>query len=244
MELIATHENKEIYRDGDARIKLFHAEIPLHTVLREALGQAQAQETDLPVPALREVTKQDDRWAIISDFIEGEDLAALLHKNSEKETEYLTLFVELQTRVHSWQAPMLTKQREVLQRAISASGLDATTRYELHTRLDAMPRHSKLCHGDFVPSNIILKGGTPYIIDWARVTQGNAAGDAANTYLILAQHSEALADSYRKIYCEASDTARQYFDKWLPIAAGAALADCLPEDRAFYEKYCVSVHGY
>ena len=33
--------------------------------------------------------------------------------------------------------------------------LDATTRYELLTRLESMPKHTKLCHGNFTPENVI-----------------------------------------------------------------------------------------
>ena len=34
--------------------------------------------------------------------------------------------------------------------------LNETIKYELNTRLSSMPTHSKLCHGDFNPSNIIV----------------------------------------------------------------------------------------
>ncbi len=62
----------------------------------------------------------------------------------------------------------------------------ATTRYDLHTRLEAMPKSTEVCHGDFDPSNIIIKSdGTPYILDWGHVTQGNAAADVARTYLLF-----------------------------------------------------------
>lgn len=33
---------------------------------------------------------------------------------------------------------------------INQTELDATTRYELHTRLEGMPKHNKLCHGDLI----------------------------------------------------------------------------------------------
>ena len=43
----------------------------------------------------------------------------------------------------------------------------------LHTRLESMPKHNKVCHGDFNPSNVIITDdGTPYIIDWSHATQG------------------------------------------------------------------------
>ena len=57
---------------------------------------------------------------------------------------------------------------------------------ELLTRLGSMPRHTKLCHGDFNPSNVIVeKNGKMTVIDWAHASQGNASADAAMTYCCL-----------------------------------------------------------
>jgi len=107
-----------------------------------------------------------------------------------------------------------------------------------------MQQHEKVCHGDFLPSNIILRGGDAFVIDWAHATQGNAAGDAACTYLLLRKHGrDALAEPYLRLYCLRSDTALQYVQKWIPIIAGAHLAKCRAEDRPFYAAFCKGVAG-
>ena len=248
MELIAQRYNKQIFRRGPDAVKLWNEEVPAADVLSEALNQARAQEAGLPVPRLHEVTKLEGRWAILSDFIEGETLLQRIEAAPERLEEHLELFVQLQARVHAARAPKLPPQKDKLHRRISASGLDATTRYELHVRLEAMPQHEKVCHGDFMPSNVILQGegNAPkaYIIDWAHVTQGNAAADAANTYVALLKCGrEALAEAYLKLYCLRSDTALQYVRKWVPIIAGAHLARCKPEERAFYTGFCEGVAG-
>ena len=50
----------------------------------------------------------------------------------------------------------------------SLKEIDATARYELASRLQGMPRHTKLCHGDFNPSNVIVApDGKLWVIDWA-----------------------------------------------------------------------------
>ena len=103
--------------------------------------------------------------------------------------------------------------------------LDATTRYELLTRLESMPKHDKVCHGDFNPSNVIYgKNGKMTIVDWAHATQGNASADAAMTYLLFALKDQEKADLYMKLFCKKSDTARQYVQQWLPIVAAAELS--------------------
>ena len=83
-------------------------------------------------------------------------------------------------------APLLNRLKDKMNRKIRESGLDATTRYELHMRLNGMREHEKICHGDFNPSNVIVTpNGDWYVIDWSHVTQGNASADAARTYLLF-----------------------------------------------------------
>ena len=86
-----------------------------------------------------------------------------------------------------------------------------------------MKRHDKLCHGDFNPSNIIVTANDDvYIIDWAHATQGNASADVARTYLLFYLNGkEEFADKYLNLFCERTDTAKQYVQKWLPIVAAS-----------------------
>ncbi|MDR3314750.1 MAG: aminoglycoside phosphotransferase family protein [Oscillospiraceae bacterium] len=244
LELILRRPNKALYRRGDETVKLFVEGWPAANVLNEALLQARVEEAGIPVPKLHEVCKFEGKWAIVLEYIEGETLAARMAAEPERLEAWLTRFVALQTGVHEKRSPRLPAQRDKLQRKISASGLDATMRYELHVRLGAMQAHEKVCHGDFVPSNILLRKGSgePCIIDWSHATCGNAAADAAASYIAMQKLGEQeAAQAYLRIYCEKSDTARQYIEKWLPIVAGAALATAKPEDRAFYTAFCADV---
>jgi len=249
MELIVQRPGKQIFRredpEGPQRVKLFAESVPASDVLSEALNHARAQEAGLPVPPLREVTKLGNKWAVVADFIDGPTLLERM-ETQPNDPRWMELFVRLQMQVHAASAPQLQRQKDKLNRRISAGaacGLDATTRYELHVRLEAMPDHRKVCHGDFVPSNILLRGEEALIIDWSHTTQGNASADAANTYLtLLKQSRDALAADYIKAYCERSDTALQYIQRWIPIVAGAQLIKCkTEEERAFYKGWCEGV---
>ena len=221
-QFVKEHLGKELFKTEEGFVKVFGNEYTKSGILNEALNQARVEETDLNIPKIKSIEVVDGKWSITMDYIEGETLSELMRKHPEKEDEYLELFVDLQRTVLSKRVPMLNKLKDKMQGRISEAKLDATTRYDLHTRLDSLPKHYNLCHGDFHPSNIIItKDGTPYIIDWAHATQGNASADVARTYLMFyLEGKEQLAEKYLKLYCVKSDTAKQYVQKWIPIVAG------------------------
>ena len=98
-----------------------------------------------------------------------------------------------------------------------------------------MPKHKKVCHGDFNPSNIIItEDGTPYILDWSHATQGNASADAARTYLLFWLNGDIEgAKKYLDLFCEKSNTAKQYVQKWMPIVAASQSVKGNEHEREF-----------
>ena len=233
--VIAVRSNKTIYRDGNRCIKVFDENYSKADVLNEALNQARIEETGLNIPKILEVTMVDGKWAIVAEYIEGKTLAQLMDENKEEFDAYIALLVDLQLEVHSKKAPLLNKLKDKMNRKISETTLDATTRYELHTRLEGMPKHTKVCHGDFNPSNIVIsEDGTAYIIDWAHATQGNASADVARTYLLFCLDGDMDgAKKYLDLFCKKSNTARQYVQKWMPIVAASQSVKGNEKEREF-----------
>lgn len=238
-EIIATRKNKTLYKDGGKTIKVFDAEYSKADILNEALNQARIEETGLNIPKLIGVNMIDRKWAIINEYIEGQTLSSLMEEHPEKKNEYIELLVDIQMSIHEKRSPLLTKLKDKMNRKISQTALDATTRYELHTRLEGMPKHNKVCHGDFNPSNVIIdNNGTPYVIDWSHATQGNASADVARTYLMFWLNGDAeTADTYLDIFCKKSDTAKQYVQKWLPIVAASQSVKGNEEERELLLKW-------
>ena len=239
MIVIAQRKHKTIYRDEDKTVKVFDEEYSKADVLNEALNQARIEETGLNIPKILGVNMIDGKWAIVNEYIEGKTLAQLMEENPDKKDEYIELLVDLQMEVHSKKSQLLTKLKDKMNRKISLSTLDATTRYELHTRLEGMPKHNKVCHGDFNPSNVIIsEDGTPYILDWSHATQGNASADVARTYLLFCLNGdEAGAEKYLNVFCKKSDTAKQYIQKWMPIVAASQSVKENEEEREFLLKW-------
>lgn len=242
-KILAQRKGKSVYKVDNTVVKLFEDDFLKSDILNEALNHTRVEETGLSIPQLKAVSIIDGKWSITIDFVEGKTLEQLMAENPDKVDEYLTLFVDLQMEVHSKKAPLLNKLKDKMNRKISdLQEVDATTRYELHTRLKAMPKHTKVCHGDFNPSNIIIdSNGKAHILDWSHATQGNASADVARTYLQFCMKQPEIADTYLKLFCLKSNTAKQYVQHWIPIVAASHIATCPPKEKDFLMKWVKSV---
>lgn len=235
IKILAERKTKSVFKDGNKTIKLFTEDYSKANVLNEALNQARVEETGLCIPKLLEVTKIQDRWALVSEYIEGKSLQELMEENPEKMNEYVDLLVEVQLKILSKTAPMLNKLKDKMERKIEETDLSSAIKFDLNTRLAGMPKHNKICHGDFNPSNIIIKeDGTIYVIDWAHATQGNSSADAARTYLLFNLNRENnLAEEYLQKFSEKSGIDKKYIQKWIPIVAAAHLSKASKMEKEF-----------
>lgn len=236
--LIATGIQADVYSQDNMAVKVFHEDWPKTNVLYEALICARVEDIGINVPIVHEVAKIDGKWAIYMDRIEGKTLYDLLKEEPENATEYINKMVDLQLEVHSKRIPLLNKLKDKMSSQIkSLDTLDDAKKYDLLTRLDSMPKHVKLCHGDFNPKNIMIKDGKTYVLDWIDATQGNASADVGITYLILSLEMPNAAELYLNLFCEKSKTAKKYVQRWLPIVAAARLTQEIPEERELLMKW-------
>jgi tRNA A-37 threonylcarbamoyl transferase component Bud32 len=226
-ELLLERHNKKIYRKDGAITKVFdHKAYPASNVFREAMIQAYAKELGFLVPEVYDVFPVGDDWAIQSQEIKGKTLAEMIAKDPTNKKKYIQKLVEIQTNLlaHTTDSLMLPKLKDKLNKYITDSGLDATTRYDLHVRLEKMPNHSKLCHGDLTPHNIIFEGDKAYILDWAHATRGNSSADAAMTYLLFTLDGDQKgADQYLKAFCKKTDIAPEYVQEWISVVSATKL---------------------
>ncbi len=239
-EVIFTRPHKTIYAAGDKVIKVFDERYTKADVLNEARNEALVEEnTDLNIPALLEVSHMEEGWCLVREKVEGKTLEQLMQEEPEKLETYMEMFVDLQLDVHKQKVATIKRLRHKLMDQInSLKDLDATARYELATRLESMPKHTKLCHGDFNPSNVIVdQQNRLWIIDWAHAAQGNASADAAMTFLLFSLEDEKKAEIYMKLFCKKSDTARHYVNRWLPIVAAAQMTKKKVKEKDFLMRW-------
>ena len=239
-EPIAERKTKTVYRDGNKTIKLFIENYSKAAILNEALIQARVEEkTDLNMSRLLEVTKIENRWALVTEFIEGTPLDVLMREHPERQDEYLNLFVNIQLEIMSKKVPTLNRLKDKYRRKLAEADIDDTTRYELLQRLEGTKNHDKLCHGDFNPSNVIINENGEYsIIDWAHATQGNASADVAKTFLLFSLNGQTeLAEKYLDLFTEKSGIERKEIQRWIPIVAAVQLKKGGAENKEFLEKW-------
>lgn len=238
---IAERKTKDVYKENGKTIKLFIENYSKADILNEALNQARVEEgTDLYMPKLLEVTKINNRWALVSEHIEGTPLDVLMEQHPEKFEEYLNKFVEIQLTILSKQVPLLNRIKEKYRRKINETkNINDNIKYELLQRLEGMKNHTKLCHGDYNPSNIIInEKGEYFVIDWSHATQGNASADVAKTFLLFSiQGKTEVAEKYLNLFVEKSGIEKTYIQRWIPIVAAAQMSKGRIEEQEFLHKW-------
>ena len=218
--------DKVILRDKDSVLKIFGPSYKVSLILNEAMNEARAAETGLPVAKVLEVMKLRDHWCIRREWVEGETLADVMDKDKKNLQKYLRQFVAIQCEIFGKTSDRMGNLADKLDKQISASPLPKETRYDLHMKLQSFPRGKALCHGDFNPTNVIITpNGEWRVIDWSHVRLGDPLADVARTYLLfwLSGHV-AAAEKYMALACEALRAKVADVQKWLPIVAAAESA--------------------
>lgn len=243
-KVLLKRPNKEIYVEGDKLVKEFDGTFKKSDILNEAINQTRVAEAGLNVPQVLDVRiDKEGSYAIVMQYIKGKSLETLMRENPDKTDEYIKKFVGIQRDMHKYNVPLLNRTKEKFTRKLYEANIDGNIKYELLMRLEGMPTHFKLCHGDFDPSNIILgEDGKDYIIDWSHATTGNGSADAARTYLMFKlRGNDELADKYMDCYCKLNNTTRHYVSKWLPIVAASQSVKGKPEERDFLLEWATVV---
>ena len=243
--VIAVRTKKTIYRDGDKCIKVFNVPYSKAAIFNEASNHVRIEETGLNIPKVLEVTMLDDKWAIVTEFIRGKTLEQLMEEHPENKTAYYRTLADLQNSIHKKDCPYLYRLQDELNQKIINSELDATTRYDLHHRLESMAKGTAICHGDFCPSNVILSDdGIYYTVDWTLASCGNPLADVAQTYIMLwLKNGYEDAELYLDLYCNESSEEKEKVYAWLPII-GAAMSVRRPEQEREILLDCVNSQDF
>ena len=244
-QILEEKSYKTVYREGNVIVKAFTPSHPMSDVFNEAYIHACVEDAGVPVPKLLGVGMQDGGWAISMEYVAGKTLEELAREHPDRIDEYLEKLVDIQLAVGGYRVRHLRNTRQKMEDSIKTlTEIDASTRYELLQRIHGMAPHSKLCHGDLVPSNIVIKeDGSWCVLDWAHASAGNAGADAAITYMRFSLEDTELAEKYLRLFCKKADMPIQYIQTWMPVVAAAQLTKHKGTERELLEKW-ISVAEY
>lgn len=122
--IIAVRTDKTVYRDGDRCMKVFVGNQRPSEILKEAYLQMAFAEAGLPIPQIFEVTKVNEKWTVVSEYIKGRTLDRLISENPEKRYEYTEILVSLQKRIHAVRSLSVRSQNAMIEGVLKSEIFD------------------------------------------------------------------------------------------------------------------------
>jgi aminoglycoside phosphotransferase (APT) family kinase protein len=187
-ELVARGTRSSIRAYGrGAVVKVPHRSTPEDWIEWEAQYADDARAVGAPVPRLLGMERLSGRAASVWERIDGSSLWQRVVDRPNEARELGRMLADVQCALFEVVPPVtLPRQRDRLVTKIrrSAATIDAS----LIRALDLIPAAigpPRLCHGDLHPSNVILSGRGPVIVDWFDASRGDPVADVARTSMTL-----------------------------------------------------------
>ena len=243
---IAYGRTAEIYDWGEGQIlKLYYDWVnPNYIKHEQKIGKA-IQSTGMKAPVVGDIVEVNGRTGLVYQKISGVDMLVLLRRKPWNVFRFARLSAELHAEMHSIRMENgLPDTHARLKRKINnAPALPERRKQELVAELDALPRGSRLVHGDFHPGNIMVTDSGAMVIDWIDAGIGNPAADVARSAIILygAVNSNQLPElatksifslffkTYLKHYFRLHPEIQEEYPRWMAINAAARLDENISE---------------
>lgn len=182
-------------------------------------------------PRLVAVEPLEDGWGVVMTRVAGETLGKFALADPRNYAPAMATYVRLHSEVHAVSGAGFPPMKDKLAVALGqAPALDGALRTALLARLAALPDDGRLLHGDFHPFNIVGQGEGAVAVDWLEATCGPTAPDICRSWLQLQGLGPDVAEAYLLAYARMVPQApsRQAVMDWLPVIAGAMLAEHMP----------------
>ena len=229
--LIGSGKEAEVFEHGQAVLKLYRSNIPKRSAFREAATLAIVEAFEVPAPRAIGVRQVGERWGVLMTRAEGQRFADALNLRPTMMPDYMREMARLQLACHRHMAVLLPSLKLRLRENIRKATVLGTARQSaLLKRLVEMPDGDRLCHGDFHPFNILETSGKVSIVDWLDAARGEPAADVCRSYVLMRSFDTTWASTYVDAYATESGVSRDAILAWLPIVAGARMAEDVPAE--------------
>ena len=156
---------------------------PSGWILSEAEYTEAVRAVGAPAPRLLGVEEIAGRVASVWERVEGTSMWQHVVDRPDRSAELGRMLADVQLALFELVPPVtLPNQRDRLASKIRRSA--ATVDASLARALDLLPAPvaaPRLCHGDLHPSNVILSGDGPMIVDWFDASRGDPIADVARS---------------------------------------------------------------
>ena len=245
-KLMRQGNTAEVFLYDETKIlKLFGIDFPLEIVLVE-FDIAKRLSSDLIfVPKVFGLAEYKNRYGILYEKIEGNDMIAdMLHK-PYKLKSYSKALANTHAKIHNSTVDLNSDIKSKLSNNINAAAdLSEQEKAKIISYMNTLSDGKSLCHFDFHPGNVIIKSNEFYVIDWMTACNGNAAADVARTFIVLRYGELSYVNSFAKLIAHIAKKQigkvylRQYkkltsikdaeIKKWLLPIAAARLIEWIP----------------
>lgn len=235
----------EIYAwKKDRILKLFYDWFKMEDIEYEAQIARAVHTSGLPVPAVGEIIRVNNRNGLVYQRVEGISMRNDLSHHPWKIFQYARRTAELHAEMHgsTIHADLPSLKKKLNRKIQLAEGLPVNLRSKVLAALENMPDGDRLCHGDFHPDNILITRQGEIIIDWIDASCGNPLADLARTTIILVGAADCQIKGYlEKIiirvfhaiylrhYFKVFPDGKAEYKRWLPIIAAARLSENISE---------------
>jgi aminoglycoside phosphotransferase (APT) family kinase protein len=246
---LSDRRNAEVFRLGEDRVyKRFRAHVPRARIEYELRVARAVHALGAPVPAIEDAMVEDDRGlaGLVYEYIDATPCSELFRRQPGRTAQLAQQLAAVHRQVHGLEAgEALRSQRGLLaERLLRTGTLGLRQRQRLLAVLAAGADHEpdRLCHGNFHPSNVLLRGERAWVLSWSKASSGNPCADAARTFTLLrygdvaaralrgwfeTQFAHWRARTYLRHYRAASPWTDVQFAHWQTVQLALRLDDRL-----------------
>jgi uncharacterized protein (TIGR02172 family) len=243
---IAYGRTAEIYAWQEGQVlKLFYDWFDLEAIEYEAWIARAIHASGLPVPAVGEIVRANDRNGLVYKRVDGDSMWERLSRKPWNVFRYAKRTAELHAEMHRRTLPtdIPSQRQQLVHKVRRADILPGHLRSKALVALETMPDGDRLCHGDFHPGNILMAPQGERIIDWIDASRGNPMADLARSTILALGAAETsqiqhgwlktathiFHATYIHHYFKLRPGGEDEYNRWLPIVAAARLSENISE---------------
>ncbi len=229
-------------------LKLFRKNFPLEIIETEYnIAKKISSELEF-VPKVFEIIEYKNRYGILYEKMNGKDMIVEMFRKPYKIGDYSKALAAVHVKIHKIVTDLgLDVKDRLLQNIDATTDLSSQEKESIAVYLKTLSDGKSLCHFNFHPGNVMIKGNEFYVIDWMTACKGDAISDVARTYLLLRYGELAYANFFVKFiahivtkhigkvylceYKKLTGISDEDIKKWLLPIASARLIEWIPKSE-------------